>query len=48
MIQMHFLMYAVLIGNYLINVINCYGALDDQGDNHGQENRGLDGVLYKL
>jgi len=23
-------------------------ARDDQGDNPGQENRGLDGVLYKL
>jgi len=23
-------------------------ASDDQGDNPGQENRGLDGVLYKL
>jgi len=23
-------------------------AHDDQGDNPGQENRGLDGVLYKL
>ena len=23
-------------------------AHDDQGDNRGQENRGLDGVLYKL
>jgi len=23
-------------------------AHDDQGDNHGQENGGLDGVLYKL
>ena len=23
-------------------------ANDDQGDNAGQENRGLDGVLYKL
>ena len=31
----------------LLNSNNSY-AHDDQGDNPGQENRGLDGVLYKL
>ena len=30
------------------NYLNTSYAHDDQGDNPGQENRGLDGVLYKL
>ena len=29
-------------------ISNNFYAHDDQGDNPGQENRGLDGVLYKL
>jgi len=32
----------------LVRLPNNSYARDDQGDNPGQENRGLDGVLYKL
>jgi len=36
------------ITNYLDDISNNSYAHDDQGDNPRQENRGLDGVLYKL